>query len=227
MADEPRCEALRDALVEVSLGIASGEGRALVLGHVADCPSCQRLLAELTSASDDLLRLAPVREPPPGFELRVLAAIGAGRRSRRRWAGRLVPALAAALAAAALATAGVLYVTRDERRLGQQLSAVLARAQGSYIAATELRDASGGKVGVVFHYGGNPSWVFATLDRPLPAGRYRATMTTRAGATPELGTLALTANARSLGSIVPFDIRQATQLRLRHERDGTTYVADF
>jgi predicted anti-sigma-YlaC factor YlaD len=83
MADDPRCEALRDALAEVPLGIASGEDRARVLGHVAECPSCQRLLAELTAAGDDLLRLAPVHEPPPGFELRVLSAIGATRRPAR------------------------------------------------------------------------------------------------------------------------------------------------
>lgn len=227
MVDDPHCETLRDSLVEVSLGIASGEERARVLGHVANCPSCQRLLAQLTDASDDLLRLAPVHEPPPGFELRVLAGIGASRRARWRWAGRLALGLAAVLAAAGMAAAGVLLVTRDERRLGQQLSAVLDRAQGSYIAVTELRDAQRRKLGVVFHYGGNPSWVFTTLDRPLPAGRYRATLIKRGGGASELGTFALGPDDRSLGSTVQIDPLKVTQLRVRHERDGTTYVADF
>jgi hypothetical protein len=227
MADYPHCDALRDSLVEVSLGIASGEERARVLAHVADCQSCQRLLAQLTDANDDLLRLAPVHEPPPGFELRVLSAIGATRRARRRWGGRLALTLAAVLAAAGLAAGGVLVATRDERQLGQQLSAVLDRAQGSYIAVTELRDARQRKLGVVFHYGGHPSWVFATLDRPLPAGRYRATLVKRGGAPSLLGTFALGVDDRSLGSTVQIDPLQVSQLRLRHERDGTTYVADF
>jgi hypothetical protein len=227
MADDPNCETLRDALVEVSLGIASGEDRARVLGHVANCPSCQRLLARLTDASDDLLQLAPTHEPPPGFELRVLDRIGAGRRPRRRWPGRLALALAAALTAAALAAGAVLTVTRDERRLGEQLSAVLDRANGLYIAATELRDARRRKVGVVFHYGGNPSWVFTTLDRPLPAGRYRATLIKRGGGASELGTFTLGADDRGLGSAIQIDPLKVSQLRLRNERDGTTYVADF
>jgi hypothetical protein len=231
MADDPHCEALRDSLVEVALGIASGEDRARVLGHVEDCPSCARLLAQLTDASDDLLRLAPVHEPPPGFELRVLDRIGATRRARRRprrrRSGRLALALATVLAAAGLAAGGVLLATRDERRLGQQLSAVLARAQGSYIAVTELRDARRQKLGLVFHYGGDPSWVFLTLPRPLPEGRYRATLVQRNGATRALGTFALGADDRSLGSTVRLDLLQVRQLRLRHERDGTTYVADF
>jgi anti-sigma factor RsiW len=227
MADDPNCETMRDALVEVSLGIASGEDRARVLGHVANCPRCQRLLAQLTDASDDLLQLAPAHEPPPGFELRVLDGIGAGRRARRRWPGRLALALAAALAAAALAAGAVLTVTRDERRLGQQLSAVLDRANGTYIAATELRDARARKVGVVFHYGGNRPWVFTSLDRPLPAGRYRATLIKRGGGSSELGTFTLGADDLGLGSAIRIDPLKVSQLRLRHERDGTTYVADF
>jgi Putative zinc-finger len=228
MGDDPRCEGVRDALVEVALGIASGEERARVLEHVAHCPACQRLLAELTDAADGLLRLAPVHEPPPGFELRALAAVGAGRRRpRRRWAWRLVPALAAALVAAAIAAEGVLIATRDERQLGQQLAGVLARAEGSYIAVTELRDDQRRKLGVVFHYGGKPSWVLTTLDRPLPAGRYRATLVRRDGSTAALGTFTLGPRDRSLGSTVRIDITEVAQLRLRHLRDGTTYVADF
>jgi hypothetical protein len=228
MPDDPSCESLRDSLVEVSLGIASGEERARVLAHVADCPACRRLLAQLTDATDDLMQLAPVHEPPPGFELPVLAGIGATRRAkRRRWALRLAPAFVAVLAAAGIAAGGVLVATRDERRLGQQLSTVLARAQGSYIAVTELRDAQRRKLGVVFHYGGKPSWVFTTLDRPLPAGRYRMTLVQKDGSGVELGTFAVAAGDRSLGSTVTIDIRQVSGLRLRHERDGTTYAADF
>jgi hypothetical protein len=227
MVDDPNCETLRDQLVEVSLGIASGEDRARVLGHVANCPKCQRLLAQLTDTSDDLLQLAPAHEPPPGFELRVLDDIGAARRPRRRWVGRLALGLAAVLAAAGLSAGAVLMVTRDERRLGEQLSAVLDRAEGKYIAVAELRDARRRKLGVVFHYGGSPSWVFTTLDRPLPVGRYRATLIKRGGGASRLGTFRLGPDDRSLGSTLKIDPLQVTQLRLRHERDGTTYVADF
>jgi hypothetical protein len=227
MGDDPNCEGVRDSLVEVSLGIASGEERAQVLAHVADCPACRRLLAELAASGDDLLQLAPTHEPPPGFETRALEAIGATRPRRRRWSLRLLPAYAAALAAAAFAAGGVLVGTHDERQLGRQLSAVLARAQGSYIAVTELRDAERRKLGMVFHYGGRPSWVFATLDRPLPPGRYRMSLVRRDGSTVDVGSVALGAGDRSLGSTVDVDLTHVRGLRLENERDGTTYIADF
>jgi Putative zinc-finger len=227
MGDDRRCEDVRDSLVELSLGIASGDERAEVLAHVADCPACRRLLAELTAASDDLLQLAPEHEPPPGFELRVLEGIGAVRRPRRRRSFRLVPVFSAALAAAAIAAGAVLAATHDERLLGRQLSAVLARAQGNYIAVTELRDAGRRELGMVFHYGGRPSWVFATLDRPLPPGRYRVSLVRKDGSTVDVRTVELGADDRSLGATVDVDMREVRGLRLENERDGTVYVADF
>jgi hypothetical protein len=227
MADDPRCEALRDSLVELALGIASGDERAEVVAHAGRCASCQRLLNELALVGDELLHLVPEHEPPPGFELRVLERIGAPRaaRRRRRRLGRFALALAAVLAAAGLAAGAALYDTRDERRLGEQLAAVLARAEGKYIAVTELRDARRRNVGLVFHYGGNPSWVFVTLDRPLPAGSYRAELVTRAGAAHTMGTFTLDEDDRSLGSATRIDLLQVAELRLHGA--GATYIADF
>jgi hypothetical protein len=227
MADDPRCEALRDSLVELALGIASGDERAAVVQHAGRCASCQRLLNDLALVGDDLLRLAPEHEPPPGFELRVLERIGAPQpaRRRRRRIGRFALALASVLAAAGLAAGVVLVETGDERRLGEQLAAVLERAEGKYIAVTELRDARRRNVGLVFHYGGNPSWVFVTLDRPLPAGRYRAELVTRTGAASELGTFALDGDDRSLGSATRVNLLQVAELRLHGA--GATYVAEF
>ena len=79
----------------------------------------------------------------------------------------------------------------------------------------------------MFHYGGERPWVFATLDRPLPAGRYVATLVTRAGATSKLGTFDLGAGERSFGATARLDLRQVTLLRLRDERGGPGYVARF
>jgi len=234
MPDASRCEALREPIAELALGIASGEQRARILEHAARCPSCARLLSELALAGDELLRLAPEHEPPAGFELRVLERLGTARRRRglarlrlRGRRGAALAAAAAALAAAGGTAAGVLVATRDERRLGGQFGAVLARADGNYIAVTELRDAGGRELGLVFHYGGDPSWVFVTLDRPLPRGRYVATLVTRAGATSELGAFALDENDLSLGGTTRLDLLGVVELRLRDTRGGPMYVARF
>ncbi len=234
MAERPRCEDLREPLAELALGIASGEQRARVLEHAAGCPDCRRLLGELTRVGDELLQLAPEHEPPAGFELRVLERLAPAHHRRRlprvRLRGRragFAVAVAAALAGGAGAAAGVLVATHDERQLGGQLRAVLTRANGTYIAVTELRDPGGRERGLVFHYGGEPSWVFVTLDRPLPPGRYVASLVTRAGAASELGTFALGGGDLSLGTTTRLDLLGVTQLRLREERGGPVYVARF
>jgi Putative zinc-finger len=235
MTDERQCEELREAIAELALGIASGEERARVLEHTSRCPSCRRLLHDLSLLGDELLLLAPEHEPPAGFELQVLERLGRpGPRRRRpvwpRLRGRsaaVLAVVAAALAAGAGATAGVLTATRDERLLGRQLQAVLSRANGQYLAVSELRDPAGREVGLVFHYGGQPSWIFVTLERPLPRGRYVATLVTRAGTAAELGTFALDGGDRSLGATTRQDLRQVTSLRLRDDRGGPVYVARF
>ena len=235
MADERQCDALQDAIAELALGIASGEERARVLEHTAGCPRCRRLLRELSQLGDELLLLAPEHEPPAGFELRVLELLGRPERRRRRaWPrllrgrrGAVLAAVAAALAAGSGATAGVLTATQDERMLGRQLRAVLTRANGTYLAVNELRDPAGREVGLVFHYGGELSWIFVTLDRPLPAGRYVATLVTRTGATSELGTFDLDRTDRSLGATARIDMRQVTSLRVRNESGAPVYVARF
>src|ERR687897_3940115 len=84
MPDERGCEAIREQLAELALGIASGDQRARVLEPIAGCPRCRRLLGEFALVSDELLQLAPEHEPPPGFEVRVIERLGRPPRPRRR-----------------------------------------------------------------------------------------------------------------------------------------------
>jgi Putative zinc-finger len=226
MADDERCEGLRDAIAELALGIASGEERARVLEHAAGCPRCRRRLSELSLLSDELLHLAPEHEPPAGFELRVLQRLG--RPPKRRWRGRraaVLAAVGAALVAGFGAATGVMIATHDERQLGRELRAVLTRAHGQYLAVSDLRDGAGRTQGLVFHYGGEWSWIFVTLQRPLPTGRYVATLVTRTGTTTELGRFDLDRSDHTLGAITRLDLRRMTLLRLRDERGGPDYVA--
>jgi hypothetical protein len=228
---DDRCEELRAPLAELALGIASGDQRARVLEHTGQCPSCRRLLGELALVGDELLLLAPEHEPPPGFEVRVLERLGRPPRRRRlalrgRRAATLA-AVAAAAAAGAASVATVLRVTEDERRLGSQLQAVLTRADGKYLAVSELRDPAGREVGLVFHYGGAPSWIFVTLERPLAPGRYVATLVRRAGPASELGRFELARGALSFGTTTRADLLHVTHLRLRRERGGPVYTARF
>src|SRR3954447_14698594 len=93
------CTEVRELAPELALGILGGAERAEVVLHVNGCARCQAYVGELTEAADAIPQLVPEREPPPGFEDRVLHHLDDGRlRTRRRW----VSAIAAAAAAAAI-----------------------------------------------------------------------------------------------------------------------------
>src|SRR5437867_2343290 len=175
MSGNCSCDDTRELVAELALGIADGEARAKVLEHVAVCAECQRELERLSALADGLLELAPEREPPVGFELRVLDAMqplaSAGASEQRRLRGpRRVLALAAALAAAVLVTAGgSLYAVRDDRHLADHYRATLSEAHGSYFGAARLHDAAGKAAGVLFVYRGSPSWLMVTVDPPYRA----------------------------------------------------------
>src|SRR5690348_1588093 len=109
-----RCAELRELAPELALGVVDGEQRAWALEHFAECPDCRRRVEPLSEVADELLLLAPHREPPVGFESRVLAAAlpEPEPRRRRRWRLVLAPA-AAALASAAI----VLAIVAPDLRL--------------------------------------------------------------------------------------------------------------
>src|SRR3954453_20251578 len=102
---DARCEETREIAAELALGIVEGEERGRALQHLAECPDCRLKVEELSEVADELLLLAPHREPPVGFESRVLAPLHpAAKPRRRRWRVVLAPA-AAAVAAAAITLA--------------------------------------------------------------------------------------------------------------------------
>ena len=86
-----RCEEIRDLAPEIALGIADGEQRAEALRHLSTCGECRRVVEQLSQVADELLVLAPTQEPPPGFESRVVKALGLDAPPRRRRARWLTP----------------------------------------------------------------------------------------------------------------------------------------
>lgn len=173
------CDEVRAAAAELALGVLDGEERARVLAHARGCAACRAHLDELAVVAREILTAAPVHEPPPGFESRVLEALAPARprdargglRRRRRvaaWPGRLPPA-----------------GTRDGRG-GRRPRSRVARSPGRLLP----RDARAGRgpvlaalVVAVALAAAGATW--ATLaatraDRQLGA-RYRAVLATAGG----------------------------------------------
>ena len=218
-----RCAELRELAPELALGVVDGEERAWALEHLAECPDCRRRVEQLSEVADELLLLAPHREPPVGFESRVLAAAlpKPAPRRRRRWRLVLAPA-AAALASAAI----VLAIVAPDLRLASHYQHTLDQAHGKEFESYALRDAGGTPVGTVFSYSGSPSWVHIDVDAGHRAGLERAALVTDDGTPIPLRWFQLDPQGGAGGSI-PVDPKHVSVLRLWGGPGTPTLVARF
>lgn len=215
------CAGTQEALPELALGTADGEQRALALEHVARCSECRRELEELSSLADDLIALAPPREPPPGFENRVLGRIAVRHRRRRPASRRLRRlAVAAAVPAVAAATAFAMSVSySSDRRLASQYRAALQGAHGEYFQSAHLHGPAGRAAGIVFAYQGSPSWLFYVVNGRYSTGLYKEQIITRSGerfTLPQFRPV-----AESWGIATPVPVRDIALVKLvRQPRGG-------
>jgi Putative zinc-finger len=226
MSSEPGRHESRELLAELALGIATGDERARALEHLAGCRRCRRSLEELSDVADELLAMAPAREPPVGFETKVMERLGGASprpRSRRRWA-----VLAAAAVILALGPAGAVYQsTRADRDLATRYRDTLAVANGEYFAAVPLYDRSHDEVGHLFGYQGSPSWMFVVLRDAGTSGRLEISAGTHAGRPLALGSMWVEGGRGSWGTAVPVDFHDLVWVRLRSARAGGSLEADL
>ena len=208
------CEHTRQLAAELALGIADGAERAAALRHVAECGECRRAVEELSAIADDLLMLAPEREPPAGFESRVLARMQAPTVARtRRW--RRVVAPVAAAGVAAVATVAIVFgATSDDRRLAAHYRATLAVAHGSGFEAARLQAPGRIRAGVVYGYRGAPSWVFVAVYRSYRSTAYTLELTMTSGRRVTLPSFRLDPRTGSAGRTIPVDLQQVSSVRL-------------
>jgi hypothetical protein len=223
-------EHIRELAPEIALGIVDGEERAEALRHLSTCAECRRAVDDLADVADELLILAPVQEPPPGFESRVAEGLGLRRpprRRRRRLTVRwLAPRLGSALAAAAVTAAVLVGVYHDDHETAQRYRETLAQAGGRYFQAEPLTDRSGSRGGVAFGYEGSPSWVLVTVDASHRDEVTRGELVTRDGRTVALPRLELDRNG-SWGGAIPVNLYKVASIRLVGNAPGQTLEASF
>jgi anti-sigma-K factor RskA len=219
---EPRCEETRALAAELALGIVEGEERGRALQHLAECPDCRLRVEELSEVADELLLLAPHREPPVGFESRVLADVlpTPEPKRRRRWWPVLAP-VATALAAAAI----VLAIVAPDLRTASHYQHTLDQANGKEFESYALQ-AGGAQVGTVFSYEGSPSWVHIDVDAAHRAGMTNAELVTDDGSQLPLYWFHLDRWGGSGGSI-PVDPHHVAVLRLTGAQGTQALVARF
>ncbi|MGH9224676.1 MAG: zf-HC2 domain-containing protein [Acidimicrobiales bacterium] len=221
---------------ELALGTLSGPERASALAHLAQCPTCRRLVDDLATTADPLLLLAPEMEPSIGFESRVLAAAsgaadrarsvsalphrsdraGRARPARRRFA---VPRAAVAAAVAVLAATGGLVVGRT---LGGGGSSDIVRT-------AQAVSANGRATCRAFAYGDKQSWVFVSFEAPREwTADYTVEVTTMGGGSPAaVGHLRLQDGGGSLGTVVDVPAAQLRAVRVLDASGALRYEAPF
>src|SRR5918992_549610 len=191
------CAGTDQLIPELAIGVASGDDRARALGHLARCIRCRSELESVTKAADALLLLAPEREPPTGFESRVLVGYrteNAGQRPQpaarsRRRLRTAVLRVAAVAVVAVLASGAVWWRTADDRQLATNYRETLAIADGRYLRAAPMLADGAIPVGHLFAYQGSPSWLLAVVRAGPGSGHYTVRMTTRDGRQIALGAM--------------------------------------
>lgn len=149
------CKELDDQLEALALGQVAEPTRTRMHAHVAICSSCRGRFDEMLGLTDMLLALAPLHEPPPGFESRVLDRLSLPEvRTLPRSATLLGIAAALLIMVAALGAIAVDRRTRDEG---------ISVARSGVIV-----DAAGSRVGGIQLVRGEQPYVLIALDHPSP-----------------------------------------------------------
>jgi hypothetical protein len=220
------CEEMRELAPEIALGTAEGQERAEALRHLATCAECRRLVDQLTEVADELLMLAPVHEPPAGFESRVIEALGV-QRPPRRLARKLLRRLGPPIAAAAISAIALVAVYHDDHVTAERYRETLALADGRSFEAAPLRDETGAQAGVVFGYQGKPSWVLITVD---PEHRDRVStgeLLTKDRRTIAIPSFTFDRRNGSWGGAIPTNLYDVTTIRLLGPRPGQVLEASI
>jgi hypothetical protein len=185
------CAEVRELAPELALGIVGGPERAEALQHASECGPCRALVGELAEAADALPLLAAEAEPPPGFEERVLAALGAPRRRNLRRIAALVAVVAAAATIVSIVGVRVVESVQEKNR-------VVTAA--SDVRSAEMNGANGSDVGNVFVSNGKPSSVVVNVNYWVPSGNYGIEF--RTGATDKrLGDVSIRDGRGSWGGV--------------------------
>ena len=216
MTADRSCAEIRDLIPELAVGVATGEERAAALQHLSRCVDCRHELERMSEVADELLLLAPEREPPPGFESRVLERVM--QRKSRRWRPVAI-AVAAAILLSALSAAAVYRTGDRDRRLAAQYERVLERFDGEYFQTAWLEGSPSGAKGQVFGYQGSPSWLFVIVPGEERPNTYVVTLETRSGERLALGSVSVDADGGSLGRTIPVDLGDIARLRMEDASD--------
>lgn len=215
MADNSAHQETRALAAELAMDVATGVERGRALAHLESCRECRSLVSDMAEAKDEVLLLAPEREPSAGFESRTLTHLARlGRPPRApRWRRILSLSVAASVAAAA-GVGGAWLATRSDRQAAALFRTALERADGVYLGVEVLRRPDGARAGHVAVYLGRPSWIFAVIDEGSAVGTFDVEIVGRTGDRHPAGAVTIDADRRGGGLVLPPGLGQVAAVVL-------------
>ena len=121
----------------------------------------------------------------------------------------------------------MLLATAGDRRLAAGYQAVLSQGRGAYFLAAPLHGTQG-RVGTMFGYQGQPSWVMVTLQPSTQTeGRFQVQVVTRDGRYLSMGDAVLGGGKGTWGGQLPVDLSAVHELRFMGSDRRPTLTATF
>jgi anti-sigma-K factor RskA len=249
---EMSCREFSDVAAELALGVLTGRERAAAIAHLDQCDACQENVRQLTMTGEGLLELLPTREPPAGFESRVMERIGLaapapapapapvpspGRVGRlfhlgqRR--GSRPPARAArqprpaGWARRSLAAAAVAVAVVAGGLGGWGLATGTSAPASATLSSATLQSASQQTVGKVFLYQGSPRWLYMSVDLPSGDGTVLCQVVSQDGQVTTVGSFQLADGHGYWGSPATGAPGQLTGARLVTSNGTVLATASF
>jgi hypothetical protein len=241
MSEHPEmsCEELAEVAAELALGVLTGRERAEAVAHLDRCESCREHVRHLMVTTEGLIGLLPEREPPAGFETRVLdrlnmSAPGPSGPARgvalvppprrppfSRWTrAESFPrrTLAAAAVALAVVTAGLggwgVGVSMSPGPASSQAQAQVPLSSAVFLTPSHQ------DVGQLFIYQGSPRWLYMSVDLPSGDGMVLCQVIGSDGKVSTVGSFRLSSGYGAWGSPAPGNVATVRGARLVAS-DGT------
>ncbi len=162
--NEMSCEEFADVAAELALGVLTGRERAQAITHLDQCDACREHVRQLSLTGEEMLGLLPSREPPAGFETRVMGRLGHPAVARRpKRTRRMLATAAVTLAAVAAGLGG--WGLRGATSAPSPAAPVAAS-----LRSATLLTASHDTAGHIFLFNGSPRWLYMDVDADAGIG---------------------------------------------------------
>lgn len=201
-----------DTLVALALDDLDDGARTAALDHLRACGSCRAGYDEVRLGVEAALPAAPSLEPSPGFDERVLAAMGMSPTAalapalerRRSW--RLLPAAAALAVGLALGAGITWWALGPDDEVATTIGTSLTDARGAVVGSVSDGIASGEPVLVV------------SISEAPEDGSYTCVVTLTDGSTVDVGTW----DGEGTWVVTEVDPDQAARIEMVRD-DGTVW----